>query len=193
MTPRPYPESNRLAAALDRCLALAAAWEDEVCRTSRLKYATVKKLTDGAGAKRWGGRWNPPGVAAVYCSLDAETALAEMRQRHRHGGVPLRKMMPRLFVAMRVRLRQVLDLTQRKARRILAVSVDRLCEEWQDGDVEPITQAIGRLAWERAFDGLLVPSVPARAQHGINLVVFPDRAPADWGAILNKDELAEGE
>lgn len=32
----------------------------------------------GIGAQRLGGRWNPKGVAAVYCSLDPATAILEV-------------------------------------------------------------------------------------------------------------------
>src|SRR5262249_3893704 len=141
------------------------------------------------------GRWNPPGVPAVYTSLNEETAVAEMRQRHRRGGVPMSKSMPRVLVAIRVRLARVLDLTQKKVRRILGGSLARLCEEWQDrldGEDEAITQAIGRLAWERGLDGLLVPSVPGRPR-GVNLIIYPDRAPAGWGEIYNQEELSPKE
>ena len=31
----------------------------------------------GIGAERFGGRWNPKGVTAVYCSLDPATCLVE--------------------------------------------------------------------------------------------------------------------
>jgi RES domain-containing protein len=163
-----------------------------VCQTSKLRYASVKKLIDGAGAKRWGGRWNPPGIPAVYCSLDEETALAELQQRHRRGGVPMNKSLPRLFVALRARLKRVLNLTSPRVLATLGVSADQLCEEWQDSDEEPLTQAIARLAVERRLDGVLVPSVPARP-HGVNLVVFPVHASVRCLKIYNRRELPPGD
>jgi RES domain-containing protein len=108
---KPNPHADRLAKGLEKCLVLAAAWENDVCRTSGTKHATIKKFADGTGAKQWGGRWNPPAVAAIYCSLDEETALVEMKQRHRRGGIPMRQMKPRVFASLHVRLRRVLDLT----------------------------------------------------------------------------------
>jgi RES domain-containing protein len=36
--------------------------------------------TSGAGAGKYGGRANRPGVNAIYLSLDLATALAEYRQ-----------------------------------------------------------------------------------------------------------------
>lgn len=34
--------------------------------------------SSGIGAQRAGGRWNPKGIAAVYCSLDPATAILEV-------------------------------------------------------------------------------------------------------------------
>lgn len=36
--------------------------------------------TSGEGAAKYGGRANRPGIAALYLSLDPETALAEYKQ-----------------------------------------------------------------------------------------------------------------
>jgi RES domain-containing protein len=188
----PHAETDRIARAMTRCLVDAAACRQEVCRTSRPRYASARRLLSGAGARRWGGRWNPPGVAAVYGSLDEATALAEMQQRHKRVVFSRKKVMPQLFVALHVRLRCVLDLTQGHVRHALGVSLERMCEEdWerlQRRGQEAVTQAIGRLAWERRLDGLLVPSAADRP-HGKNLVVFPDHAGGRWARIYNATEL----
>jgi RES domain-containing protein len=188
----PHAETERLARAMTRCLPHTAAWRQKVCRTSRPRYSSASRLLRGAGARRWGGRWNPPGIAAVYCSLDEATALAEMRQRHNSVVFSRKKMMPQLFVAMRVQLRRLLDLTRGDVRHALGVSLERMCdEEWerlQRRGRAAITQAIGRLAWERRLGGLLVPSAADRPR-GSNLVVFPDRAGRRWARIYNAAEL----
>lgn len=45
-------------------------------RLDNKKYAA--DWDAGEGAYRSGGRWNSPGVRAVYCSLDAATAMLEV-------------------------------------------------------------------------------------------------------------------
>jgi RES domain-containing protein len=47
------------------------AWRIDLSR-----YATA--WNSGLGAHSVGGRWNPVGVKAVYCSLDAATAIMEV-------------------------------------------------------------------------------------------------------------------
>lgn len=45
----------------------------------RLDRATFKDTWDsGEGAFQVGGRWNSPGVRAVYCSMDPSTAILEV-------------------------------------------------------------------------------------------------------------------
>jgi RES domain-containing protein len=45
----------------------------------RLDDQRFEKTWDsGEGARQRGGRWNPVGVAAVYCSLDPATAILEV-------------------------------------------------------------------------------------------------------------------
>lgn len=188
----PHPDTPRLTQALENCLAPVTERAHDACRIARPKHATLTGLVDGEGAKKFGGRWNPPGIPAVYLSLDLSTATAELEQRHRGEGVPLNEMTPRVIVSMRVRLRRVLDLSRSETRDIIGVSLDQLCEEWQNrenGEDEPITQAIGRLAWGRRLDGLLVPSVPAKSRAGANVVVYPDHAHPGWCHIYGSEDL----
>jgi RES domain-containing protein len=58
-----------LPAALDAAAALVA-W-----RLDSERHAAA--WDSGIGAERVGGRWNPKGVRAVYCSLDPSTCLLE--------------------------------------------------------------------------------------------------------------------
>jgi RES domain-containing protein len=80
-------------------------------------------------------------------------------------------------VAVDLRLQVVLDLRNPQVLRRLGV-LDRefLTADWlasQDAGEESLTQAIGRLAWEEKFEGILVPS--AREPDGTNLALFPGR------------------
>ena len=58
-----------LPAALDAAATLVA-W-----RIDAQRYA--ESWDSGVGAEALGGRWNPKGVKAVYCSIDPSTCLVE--------------------------------------------------------------------------------------------------------------------
>lgn len=53
----------------------------------------------GAGAKRSGGRWNSPGIAAVYCSLNPATAILEVAV---HKGFDTLDIVPHSLTALRI-------------------------------------------------------------------------------------------
>jgi RES domain-containing protein len=76
---------------------------------------------------------------------------------------------------IRVDLGTVLDLTHGKTRSAVRVSERRMLNEpWreeQKAGREGLTQALGRLAHELGWEGLLVPSAATRG--GTNLIVFP--------------------
>ena len=56
-----------------------------------------------------GARWNPPGVPAIYCSLDRDTALAE--GDFAAAVQPLKPTVKRTIYKLHVRLEKVLDLS----------------------------------------------------------------------------------
>lgn len=50
-----------------------------VWRLAKTRYARdLAVMLSGAGAAERGGRWNPPGVPAVYCSENSSLALLEI-------------------------------------------------------------------------------------------------------------------
>jgi RES domain-containing protein len=110
-----------------------------------------------------GARWNPPGVPAIYCSLDRETALAE--GEHAIRMQPLRPTVARTIYKLHVHLEKMLDLSSRSALLELGIG-DR---ELSDVDHERCRELGGAAEWLE-HDGLLVPS--ARGS-GSNLVIFP--------------------
>ena len=137
-----------------------------------------RDLLSGEGVRRHGGRWNPSGLfAAVYASLSPETALAEALGRFREYGVSVAEAMPRVLTALEIEIEALADLTSPAARQALRVSRRRMRrEDWRramEEEREAITQAIGRAAFERGLEGLLVFSAPDPA--GRNLVLFPAR------------------
>lgn len=178
---KPHSDSARLRDAAVAARPRAAGWSGTVYRSATPRYAGSADLLSGFGARKHGGRWNPPGAfPAVYGSSSPETAVAEALATFRHYGIPVADAMPRVIVAVEARLRAVLDLTDPKTRSLLRVSRRALRQEpWrerQESGLEPLTQAIGRAAHDAGFDGLRAPSAPVSA--GWTLVVFPQRAEA---------------
>ncbi len=66
---------ERFGRALERAGALS--FSGTGYRFVALRYADPGRALSGEGAARYGGRYNPVGVRAVYLSEDARTAVAE--------------------------------------------------------------------------------------------------------------------
>jgi RES domain-containing protein len=66
----------------------------------RLDDKRFEKTWDsGEGARHRGGRWSPPGVPAVYCSLDPGTAILEVAV---HKGFGTLNAVPHVLSAVRL-------------------------------------------------------------------------------------------
>lgn len=117
-----------------------------------------------------GGRWNPPGIEALYTSLAEHVALAELE--YLLAAQPLKVSAPRSYHRLKVHLSRVVDLSTPHA--IKSLNYD-LAEVHSDDML--VSQHIGgAIAW-LDYGGLLVPS--ARAP-GTNLVIFANAlTPAD--------------
>lgn len=142
------------------------------------RYAASRDALSGLGAKKHGGRWNPPGgFAAVYGALDPETAMAEALAVQRHYGLPVHGAFPRVFLAIECRLKRVVDVTDAKVERALGVSLAGLVEaDWRaanDEGTQCLSQALGHAAFAAGWEGMILPS--ARAAGGRIAVMFPDR------------------
>jgi filamentous hemagglutinin len=169
-------ESDRLRRALMRCASRAVPWSGVVYRSASPRYANKGDLLTGVGSKTAGARWNPPkSFPTIYASLDPHTALDEILAHFRYYKIPIEAAMPRVTVSVQVRLGTVLDLTDGRTRSRLRVSERRMLDEpWREEQKlgrEALTQALGRLAHELGWEGLLVPS--AAMKGGTNLIVFP--------------------
>lgn len=80
----------------------------------------------GEGAKKCGGRFNRPGTAAIYTSLDLTTAWLEAQQ-----GFPF-KAQPMTMVAYRVDCGDIADLTDPQVLKRLNVTEAILGCAWED-------------------------------------------------------------
>lgn len=189
---RESPEVRELFDLIAKCLPLAVELDASVFRLAGVKYANEKDFVSGEGAGYYGGRWNPPGITAIYSSLDPITATKESYQEFTNYGFKQENIKPRVMAGARVKVHRLLDLTDAKIRRKLGFRLDELtAEDWhaiQSEGEESWTQAIGRGCRAAGFEGLLAPS--ARHRSGKNVVVFPDKLDANSSVDpIAKDEL----
>jgi len=136
--------------------------------------------TDFVRENTLGARWNPPGVAAIYSSLERETAGAE-------GAHLMALNIPtgRFHLGeLALHLERVVDL--RTEERLASVRVTR--EDIESNDHTSCELIGSACAW-LGMSGLLVPS--ARRWPELNLVIYPGNlqepefieaagAPEDW-------------
>ncbi len=111
---------------------------------------------DGEGARMYGGRWNPPGVAVVYLADSLALAALETFVHLSRAATSLR------FVAFEVRIQD--GLVERLDRR-------KLPSDWRTIPVPESTQKIGaRWAVDRRSVALKVPSlvVPVENNYLLN-------------------------
>jgi RES domain-containing protein len=109
-----------------------------------------------------GARWNPPDVAAIYCSLDEETAVAEAD--FQIAAQPFRPKAERRVYRIEVRLLSVVDLTDWKILQGHGVDFD----SYQSIEPPRCKEVGGALAY-LGHDGILVPSA---RRDGTNLVIY---------------------
>ncbi|MBD5634515.1 MAG: RES family NAD+ phosphorylase [Candidatus Eremiobacteraeota bacterium] len=140
---------------------------------TRFVYAAHQtSALEAVGAFKEGGRYNPPGVSALYTSLQRQTALAEATQFFEDED-PIRPML-----MMSIQLQPdpiVLDLTNLAILRSLDTDRDELTQRIPDkrlGTTAP--QTLGRLAESSGRVGALI--VWSRVNRSRkNVVLFPDR------------------
>lgn len=133
--------------------------------------------TSGIGAARFGGRFNRPGVEALYTSFRYQTAWLEVQQ-----GFPY-KAQPLTICQYDVDCEDIVDLSDDNERRRWGVSWAALSCPWEDladqGLTPPSWVLADRLIAE-GVSGLIVPSFAARAGPlDINVVfwTWSDRPP----------------
>jgi len=114
-------------------------------------------------ANTGGARWNPPGVDALYASLERRVAIAE--GDYRLSLEPLRPSVRRSLHQVSLRLESVIDLSTPET----LASVGLAEQDIADLPIGRSQEVGGAVEWLQ-HDGLLVPS--ARA-NGLNIVVFP--------------------
>lgn len=104
----------------------------------------------GEGARRFGGRFNPPGSFPVLylCSTRA-CSVSELRRQADRQNIELEDMLPRELWIVSVSLRRVLDLTHPDSLRVLGLAVEDLVR-----DDHGFTQSLGRFADEFGYQAI---------------------------------------
>lgn len=122
----------------------------------------------GEGAARFGGRFNPRGLPALYTSLRPETAMREANQ--------VGAFQPITLIAYRAEITGIVDATEPATLAALGLTASELADPaWRDamrtGGMAP-TQRLASDLMARGYCGLLVPSYASGA------------APADRNLVL---------
>lgn len=123
----------------------------------------------GAGAANVGGRFNRPGVPALYLSSETATAIAEYQQDEL-------LMPPGTLVTYRVALTEIVSF---KAGYV-AGSWEPIWEDWDCEfrklsiveNVEPPSWLLGDLVLAKGIKGIMFPST--KVPTGTNLVIYTD-------------------
>ena len=130
----------------------------------------------GEGAKVHGGRFNPPGVDALYLASTILGAIAEMGHGFAHRLVP-----PMTIVSYEVDVDDIVDLTMDQGRRAANVDLADMACAWRLDLVNGREPASWRIAERlgQTAPGILVPSFARDASQDMhNLVLWK------WGPDL---------
>ncbi|NKB23662.1 MAG: RES domain-containing protein [Kiritimatiellae bacterium] len=125
-----HPEYVAVCKRIERLQSACRSWKGYVYRNTSPKYGNKVDILSGRGSQKYGGRWNSAGsFSAVYASLTPQLAMEEAFAHFHYYQLPIHAAMPRLFVAISVSLRHVLDLTGGEIRNRLRVSSDHMTQE----------------------------------------------------------------
>jgi RES domain-containing protein len=123
----------------------------------------------GEGAKRYGGRFNPRGVPALYCSLFIMTAIREANQ--------VGSLQPTTLVSYEAAIGAIFDSTDSATMQSEHVDKNLLStRSWRDemeAKGEAQTQTLARTLIGKGYHGLLVRSFANGAtENDLNLVLW---------------------
>lgn len=150
----------------------------------------AREPLSGQGAKLYGGRFNPKGVAALYTSISIMTALREANQ--------VGDLQPTTLVSYSADIEGIFDGTQEAA--LVAEGMDAVAladASWRDqmkASGEARTQIFARRLIAAGYNGLLVRSFAAGTSgDDLNLVLWnwSDRGPCRLTLIDDEGRLSQ--
>lgn len=122
---------------------------------------------NGEGARRHGGRFNPPhSFPVLYLCLTRPCVIAEVTRQAQRQGLTVADLLPRELWQLNADLTKILDLTDPATLRALDISGDDLTR-----DDHRFTQELGEAAHQHGFNGIRTPSAT-----GVDhvLAILPD-------------------
>jgi len=135
----------------------------------------------GEGARRFGGRFNPPkSFPVVYLCLTRPCVVAELTRQAERQGISVADLLPRELWAVQVELDGVLDLTDPEVLELLDLDPADLTREGRE-----LTHEVGEAAFEQGFQ-----AIKSRSAAGVDevLAVFVERLA---GAVLDVELVEE--
>ena len=108
----------------------------------------------GEGARRAGGRFNPPrSFPVIYLCVTRPCVVAELTAQAARQSISVDDLLPRELWSLTMRLDRVLDLTSRKALDKIGLDTPDLTSP-----DHALTQRIGEAAHERGYQAIRSPS-----------------------------------
>jgi RES domain-containing protein len=170
----------------DECLENLFAGDDLELTTCAGHYAHVTRykyrntLLSGEGAEFAAGRFHlERGAPAIYFAESPVTALIEVEALYGgDNGLIMNPRSPLMLINVHIMIpRGVLDLTDKKIRKLVDTDYQQLTGSWLLSDEVPATQRLGRVAHaSRKIVAIKYPSAKWRGEElRANLVVFRDR------------------
>lgn len=135
----------------------------------------------GEGARRFGGRFNPPkSFPVVYLCLTRPCVVAELTRQADRQGIAVADLLPREVWRVQVELDAVLDLSDQRVLDHLGVDPVDLTREARE-----LTHEIGEAAFEQGFQ-----AVRSRSATGVDevLSIFVERLA---GAVMEVELVEE--
>ncbi len=135
----------------------------------------------GEGARRFGGRYNPPqSFPVIYLCTTAECAAAELVRQASRQSLALEDLLPREVWQIEGELDRVLDLLNNSTLDMIGVGRDDLIR-----DDLTLTRQIGEAAYEHQFQAIHAPSATGIDQV---LAIFTENLA---GAVLDPTLIGE--
>ncbi|WP_079211295.1 RES family NAD+ phosphorylase [Brucella pituitosa] len=158
-------------------------YSDKLYRAINPVYA--RDPLSGRGAALFGGRFNPKGVPALYCSVSIMTALREANQ--------VGSLQPTTLVAYEADIEPLFDCRDETALKTMGLDASLLgSEDWRDQmrlKGEATTQIFARHLIAAGYNGLLVRSFAKGAGlNDLNVVLWRWGASAPSRLVLIDDE-----